>query len=339
MREKPNISETLLISQLQDEYDLHVTSLTFLPLGADTNSAVYRIVAEDGAAYFMKLRKGFIEISVTIPLLLKSQGIQEIIAPFETKSKQGWADFGDYKMILYPFIAGKDGFEVEFSDQHWRTFGSALKKIHSAQIPPELKSSIAKEIYSPQFRESVKSFQAQVEHKTYADPTAAKLAEFMKSKRDEITRIIDRAESLAAQLQTKPIELVLCHADAHGGNILLSDRDELFIVDWDFPMLSDKEHDLMFVGGGFIGAGMDDIVRRNQEEALFYEGYGKTEINFAALAYYRYDRIINDISAYCEQLLLTDEGGADREPAFRSVTENFEPNGMIAGADETYKLL
>jgi spectinomycin phosphotransferase len=161
----------------------------------------------------------------------------------------------------------------------------------------------------------------------------------MKSKRDEITRIIDRAESLAAQLQSKPIELVLCHADTHGGNILLSDRDELFIVDWDYPILSDKEHDLMFVGGGFIGAGMDDIVRRNQEEALFYDGYGKTEINFAALAYYRYDRIINDISAYCEQLLLTDAGGADREPAFKSVTENFELNGMIASADETYKLL
>jgi spectinomycin phosphotransferase len=104
-------------------------------------------------------------------------------------------------------------------------------------------------------------------------------------------------------------------------------------------MLSLKEHDLMFVGGGFIGAGMGDMHRRNQEESLFYAGYGKTEINFAALAYYRYDRIINDISAYCEKLLLTDDGGADREPAFKSVAENFEPNGMIASADDTYKRL
>ena len=94
------------------------------------------------------------------------------------------------------------------------------------------------------------------------------------------------------------------------------------------------ERDLMFVVGG-----IDEIWKSEREEALFYKGYGKTEINFAALAYYRYERIINDISAYCEQLLLTDTGGADRESAFKSVTENFEPNGMIASADNTYKLL
>ncbi len=113
--------------------------LTFLPLGADEGSAVYRVVADDGTAYFLKLRKGFEEITVTVPLFLKSQGIQEIIAPFETKSKQGWADFGAYKMILYPFIEGKNGFEMELSDSHKRTFGAALKRIHTAKIPLELK--------------------------------------------------------------------------------------------------------------------------------------------------------------------------------------------------------
>src|SRR5688500_11677760 len=103
MLEKPNIPDELIISRLQDEYGLHAAELTFLPLGADMGTAVYR-VTDDGTAYFLKLRKGFDEITVTVPLFLKSQGIQEIIAPFETKSKQGWADFGDYKMLLYPFI-------------------------------------------------------------------------------------------------------------------------------------------------------------------------------------------------------------------------------------------
>ena len=104
MLTKPDILDELIISRLQEEYDLHVSSLTFLPLGADMGSAVYRVVANDGTVYFLKLRKGFDEIVVTVPLFLKSQGIKEIIAPFETKSKQGRADFGEYKMILYPLI-------------------------------------------------------------------------------------------------------------------------------------------------------------------------------------------------------------------------------------------
>ena len=128
MLTKPDIADELIISRLQEEYDLHVTSLTFLPLGADMGSVVYRVVADDGTVYFLKLRKGFNEIIVTAPLFLKSHGIQEIIAPFETKSKQGWADFGEYKMIVYPFIQGKNGFEMELSDHHKRTLGKALQQ-------------------------------------------------------------------------------------------------------------------------------------------------------------------------------------------------------------------
>src|SRR5262245_48925868 len=144
MLKKPDISDELIISRLQEEYRLQVESLTFLPLGADMGTAVYRVVTSDGTAYFLKLRKGFDEIIVTVPLLLKSQGIKEIISPFESKSKQGWADFSEHTMILYPFIEGKNGFEIELSDQHKRTLGKALKRLHSAQLPPELKRRISK---------------------------------------------------------------------------------------------------------------------------------------------------------------------------------------------------
>src|SRR5215213_11872006 len=120
MLEKPNIPEERIISRLQAEYGLNVAQLTFLPLGADMGTAVYRVITDDGIAYFLKLRRGFADITVTVPLFLKSQGVQEIIAPIEAKSRQGWADFDEYKIILYPFIEGKNGFEMELTDQHKR---------------------------------------------------------------------------------------------------------------------------------------------------------------------------------------------------------------------------
>ncbi|MBK9925393.1 MAG: hypothetical protein IPP66_08880 [Anaerolineales bacterium] len=164
MLEKPDIPDELIFSRLQDEYRLHVSTLTFLPLGADMGTAVYRVVADDGTAYFLKLRKGFDEISVTVPLFLKSQGIKEIIAPLKTKSNHGWVDFGEYKMILYPFIEGENGFETELSDGQKRTLGKALGAIHSAQLQPELKRQIPQETFSPKYCESMKSFQSQVEN-------------------------------------------------------------------------------------------------------------------------------------------------------------------------------
>jgi spectinomycin phosphotransferase len=330
MLEKPNIPDELIISRLQEEYGLQVAELTFLPLGADMGTAVYRVVTDNGTAYFLKLRKGFYEIIVTVPLFLKSQGIKEIIAPIETKSKQGWADFGEYKLILYPFIEGKNGFEMELSDQHKRRLGSALKAIHSAQVPPELERLIPKEAFSPQWRKIVKSFQAQVEEMSFQDPNAAKLAEFIKSKRNEINRLIQRTEELASELQSQPLELVLCHTDIHGANMLATANNDFYIVDWDAPLLAPKERDLMFIGGG-----IDYIWKSKQDEAVFYEGYGKTKIDFAVLAFYRYERVIEDLAAYGEQLLLTGEGGADREEAYERFTGNFEPGQTIEIADKT----
>lgn len=236
-------------------------------------------------------------------------------------------------MILYPFIEGKDGFEKESTDNHRRTLGAVLKGIHSALVPPELKKLIPKETFDPQWRESLKSFQEQVEHNSYEDFTAAKLAEFLKSNRIEIRQLIERTEELASELQSQPLELVLCHMDIHGGNVLISENDELYIVDWDNPLLAPKERDLMFIGGG-----IDGNWKSGQEETVFFEGYGKTDVNLSALAYYRYERIIEDLAVIGEQLLLSDEGGADRERSYGWFTNNFEPGSTIEIAGKTDKL-
>jgi spectinomycin phosphotransferase len=335
---KPGITDELIISHLEKEYNLRTAELTFLPLGADMGTAVYRVGAGDGTAYFLKLRKGFEEITVTVPLFLRSLGIQEIIAPIQTKAGQGWADFGEYTMILYPFIEGQNGFETQLSDDMKRTLGAAFKGIHSAKIPADLKHQIPQENFSPKYRESMKSFQAQVEHQTFDEPIAAKLAEFINLKRAEIDHVIERADKLASELGSQSLEFVLCHTDIHGGNILigrggqpLHPTQQIYIVDWDNPLLAPKERDLMFIGGG-----IDDIWKSKQDEAVFYEGYGKTEINIAALAYYRYERIIEDLAVICEQILLTDEGGADREQGYRWFTSNFGPGSTIKIAERTY---
>jgi spectinomycin phosphotransferase len=333
MLEKPNIKDDVIISRVQEEYGLRVSEMAFLPLGADLGTAVYRVAADDGTAYFLKLRKDFDELSVTVPLFLKSQGIQEIISPVETKSKQGWVNFGEHKMILYPFIEGKNGFERDMTDTHRLILGAAFKKIHSVKISPELKRLIPQENFSAQGRESVKSLQALGESKTFKDPTAVKLDGFMKSKRDEIARLVERTEQLALELRFAPLELVLCHSDIHGGNILISDEGSLYIVDWDNPVLAPKERDLMFIGGG-----IDNIWKTKREEAIFYEGYGKVKIDFSALAYYRYERVIQDLAVIGEQLLLTNEGGADRERSLGWFTSNFEAWGTIEIAQKTDKL-
>ena len=53
MLTKPDAKDELVISRLQDEYNLLVSSLTFLPLGADMGTAVYNIIT--GLAFMVKM--------------------------------------------------------------------------------------------------------------------------------------------------------------------------------------------------------------------------------------------------------------------------------------------
>jgi spectinomycin phosphotransferase len=66
-----------------------------------------------------------------------------------------------------------------------------------------------------------------------------------------------------------------------------------------------------------------------EEEALFYQGYGQTNINKNAICYYRFELIIQDISDYCEYIFLSDEGGEDRIRSFEHLQSNFVQNGTI----------
>ena len=326
MLEKPDIEDEKIAACLRDEFGLISEGISFLALGADVNTAVYRCVGQDGKAYFVKLRRdNFDEMCVAIPKFLRDQGIRQIIAPIESKSGKLWTSLEDFRLILYPFIEGKDGYQIELSARQWLDFGLALKGIHNSKLPSALKGRLIRENYSPKWREIVLRFLEQVGREDFDDPLAMRTAEFLNEQREGILELVRRAERLGLALLESASELVLCHTDLHAGNILIDTSGDLYIVDWDNPILAPRERDLMFIGNaqGFIG------FTPEQEESLFYQGYGQTQINAEALAYYRYERIIEDIAAFCEQLFQTDGSIEDREQGFRYLSSNFLPGNTI----------
>ena len=336
MLEKPDLPDEKIVACLQAEYDLFVVHVAFLPLGADLHAAVYRVVTDDQTPYFLKLKRGaFDEISVALPKFFSDQGLEQIIAPLTTTTGQLWASLDSFKVILYPFVAGRNGYDVEMSDRHWYDFGAALKRIHATVTPPSLIRHIRQETFSPQWREIVTTFLARIEADTFDDPVALELATFLWAKRDKILDLVERADRLAQSLQARSPEFIVCHSDIHAGNILIDAADAFYIVDWDEPILAPKERDLMFIGGGqgFTGH------TRQEEETLFYQGYGQTQINPIALAYYRYERIVEDIGVYCQQLFLTSEGGENREQSLYYLKSNFLPEGTIEIAYKSDKTL
>jgi spectinomycin phosphotransferase len=331
MLEKPDLDELRLASCCHKSYGLDIRQVTFLPWGYDLNTAVYRLDGFDGQAYFLKLRKGdFSTITVLLPHFLHRIGLTTIIAPLETRTHQLFCQLDNYTLVLYPFISGQDGYQVQLTGDQWVQLGQTLHAVHSAQLPPSLARQIPGEHFDPQWRESASYFLHQLSTPIDYDPIARQFSDFMFSKRQLIGHMLKRAEVLAAELQNQPIEYVLCHSDAHPGNYLISKTGALYLVDWDNPVYAPKEHDLMC-----FGSGMSGMQPGGREERLFYQGYGPSEIDHRALAYYRYERIIQDIAEFCRQVLGSTARDEDRAQSYLYFTRSFMPGAEVEVALRT----
>lgn len=332
MLTKPNIQDQEIITCLKEEYGRDVEILSFLPLGADFNTAVYRVTERGGKDYFLKLRSGaFLKASVSVPKYLVDLGVKEVIPSLATKTGQLWTNLGSFTLMLYPYVEGCNGIEAKLSKTQWGQFGSAIKKLHSFDIPSAITKDIPWETFSSECRETVKVFLTRIEKEVFEEPVAAKMATFLKSKSSEIVKLIRCTESFASTLQKQFLEYVLCHADIHGWNLMIDQEGAFYIVDWDTLIFAPKERDLMFVGAGIWDSGLN----ASEEKALFYQGYGPTKITRDALAYYRFERIIQDIGNYCEYIFLSDKGGDDRMQCFEHLQSVFLPNGAIERAYNT----
>lgn len=316
-------------------YLIEVAMLHLLPLGADMNASVYKVQSCDQKSYFVKAKRGHPDdVSLAVLELLQSAGIREIIFPIKTIGGDLTQKFSDFTLIVYPFVEGQDGFGRSLNNRQWIQFGKILRQIHDIKVPQSIQSRIRREDFSPKWRDAVRSLYGQIENIQINDETGLKLSKLLKEYKTTIEQLVNRAEQLSQKLRNKPLQFVLCHSDIHGGNILLSDNDTFHIVDWDDPIMAPKERDLMFIGGG-----VGNVWNQPHEEELFYEGYGNTVVDETILAYYRFERIVEDIAVYTQEILINMENNKDREQMYRHFVDMFEPHGVIDLAFRTYEKL
>jgi len=326
MLTKPEINDEQIIDCLQDEYGVAVETISSLSLGADSDTSVYRIAAERGTTYFLKLRReNFDEASVTVPSFLRASGMRQVIPPLSTRDGQLWVDLNPFKATLYPFIEGRAGLEEKMSEQEWFEFGSAMKRFHTTEIPAHITSGVQREDFSHRWRETLRMMLERIEAEVFDEQIQVEASHLVKSKKAEVLNVAKRAEELAQMLQVEPPEFILSHGDIHGWNLLIDRNGALYIVDWDGLLFAPKERDLMFIGGGHGDSGYAP----QEEEAMFYQGYGDVKIDQIALAYYRYERIVLDLVDDCDRIFLLAEGEETQAAALEDLSNKFLPGVYI----------
>ncbi len=303
MRDDPGLDVSKIAACLRANYGLRVASITFLPIGYDLNATVYEVVAGDGASYFLKIRSGPIhEPGLLVSRALIDLGIPNILAPLRTRASTlrcPLDGYDGYGVVLYPFVHGQNTMVTGMSDEQWRIFGATLRAVHTSGLEKRFRNQLRTETFSLPSAELVRRLLALVDHTSFESAAATRLAAFWRANTGRIRHMLARAEELGSSLQSKPFDPVLCHADIHAANILTGDHGHIWLVDWDNPLIAPRERDLLFVVGSRIARRVEP-----REEDLFFEGYGPVEIDPAALVYYRYERIVEDLGEIGKSVFL-----------------------------------
>jgi spectinomycin phosphotransferase len=336
MLEPPNLSDATIIATVHECYDIAVSALTFLPIGNDSATWVYRLESVNDDALFLKLRKGAAnEPSFIVPRYLADHGVTQVVAALPARTGALWEDVEGFALALYPFIDGATGTDAGMTEDHWVTYGAALRQVHETVLPPEIARLVRRESFTPDRYEVITHLDELLPVRAFTDRSERELASFWLERREAVRTLADRAATLGRRLKAANPPLVLCHADIHTWNLLIDTAGQLWIVDWDEIVLAPKERDLMFVVGG-----LSTELVGPREEAWFFEGYGATTVDPLALAFYRSARAISDIGAYAEDVFLTpDASAATKHASVQGFMSCFEPGAIVTLAHEADRRL
>ncbi len=329
MLDKPDLADAMIVKQLEANYGLHIHGLEFLPVGNDQRAWAYRVEVETGV-YFLKLRKGGTKpASLLAPRYLKTRGIKQVVAPLETVCGRLSASHGDYDLILYPFVEGQSAWRMPLALSQWRAWGAIMRKIHGSSLSAQALDVAEREVFGLKWLNTIDKVEELLRRGDWRGQVAAQAARLWREQTAEIQRCRRRFQETGALLAADSPEFALCHADIHTANIILNPLGEIHIVDWDETVIAPKERDLMF----FVEDG-----HQPEETAAFFAGYDGGEINWLALAYYKYDWVIQEFGDYGERIFLSDEIGAkDLESALSEFKRLFEPGDVIDRAHRTFQ--
>jgi spectinomycin phosphotransferase len=321
--EKPGVPDEVILGALETCYSLRASGLEFIPHGLDAQAWAYRVDAA-GGPYFLKVNRGSVsDVGAWVPAYLAGRGLENVVAPLAASDGRFVARADGLSLRLQPFIEGRRGIEGGLPARAWTEFGAFLRQLHSLDLAPELASRLKTETFDSRRWEQVAALNTKVEGAAPPDRIADELFAFWRGERDTVAAVLERTRALSQKVKQVPGDNVLCHADVHTANTLLTDDGRLYVIDWDDAMLAPKERDLMFV---LADAGAEDRVS-------FGRGYGDAEIDPLVLAYYQHAWCVEDIGAFAEEVLdVKNSGEASRANSLSWFKSMFADGNSIATA-------
>jgi spectinomycin phosphotransferase len=295
------------VDALRQAYGLPIERIAFLTTGWVSYCYIAETVA--GERYLLKL---YHEAAPTplvagsrdfyLPLthqLCSRQLLPQIACPVRTSDGRFSISAGPYLLILFHFIDGEPVGFGKMPDGVLMQLAGLVGRLHRSTRDLDLPNPLV-EHFEIAFEELLPRWLEALASPAPADRAGWRgFQELLLPRRRELLGHLDRLKELQSVVRSRSPEMVVCHTDLHGGNLLLDGEGKLHIIDWEGAMLAPPEQDLFFFAG---------------EESfwdLFWPNYtrevGPARLDAEMLGFYYYRRGLEDLADWLQRLLYTDQ--------------------------------
>jgi spectinomycin phosphotransferase len=290
---EPDLDRAVLAA-LQRDYGLAASAVRFVPVGE--TAWCYQVTDEQGGRWFLKLgRPGAIEPARAEFALELGRALAELGLPVPrpqpTRGGALWCWLGGLRLALFEFVDG-----APLSDQDLSAAGLTERvaglaaAVHGATGALAVPVPFAEmfEVWTDGLRGCLAALEADAGG---ADGLVAEGRALVWPQHVALLGMQQRVQALGDAVRSRPRELVLCHGDLRGENLLGDRAGRVWLVDWDGAVLAPRERDLvLFTGRGFaaflagyqraVGRGIDldadllafFLLRRNLDDLVDWLG-------------------------------------------------------------------
>lgn len=261
MSAEPALDHAVILRALRSAYGLDAETVTFIPGGT---APAYRAEGPGGRVFVKVLPEtpsGRVmagRVAAEVPFLraLRESGVlPRVPRPLPTLAGADLGDVEGHPLAVFGWIEGTtlgDGWETalgELAPLLGRLHAGTDKvtgKVVRLPVPPEdfdlpfeggfLEDLRFLRIVPPGSRPGVHA-----------------LRDLVLPREDGLRRLLGQARSFQRAARARARPLVVCHTDAHGGNVMRDVSGELWIIDWETARLAPPEHDLWMLGARLAG--------------------------------------------------------------------------------------
>jgi spectinomycin phosphotransferase len=290
---EPDLDRAVLAA-LQRDYGLAASAVRFVPVGE--TAWCYQVTDEQGGRWFLKLgRPGAIEPARAEFALELGRALAELGLPVPrpqpTRGGALWCWLGGLRLALFEFVDGAPLSDRDLSAAGLteRVAGLAAA-VHGATGALAVPVPFAEmfEVWTDGLRGCLAALEADAGG---ADGLVAEGRALVWPQHVALLGMQQRVQALGDAVRSRPRELVLCHGDLRGDNLLGDRAGRVWLVDWDGAVLAPRERDLvLFTGRGFaaflagyqraVGRGIDldadllafFLLRRNLDDLVDWLG-------------------------------------------------------------------